>query len=357
MNKQRVWIYGPPGVGKTTTASEFANSIKFNQSVRWFDSRSKERIDNSFKKIHQELIGKIDDKIEINVILNEVFKKLNSLKTDILMVFDNVDDSNEIEIYLKNFKSNSNIKILITSRDMPKTFENAYNQIEIEAFSRTDTQTYLENLFPKRFTKDQINMIIEKISLKKQKNFLIQKIELIASFIRSSKLLGFAEILTVLGENNFETILSKILAQLEEEKHIHSAFELLTFLKYLGFENIEIILIKDLIGSERAEKSIDVLINLGFVKMNYNNIEYPSVQFHSLMKQKIQEYNRKNKKEQPIETFIDSIVSSIPNVDSIPDKSWKLANIYIPYVETILENTIIKTEKYLYYGMRNTITS
>ena len=99
--------------------------------------------------------------------------------------------------YLKNFKSNSNIKILITSRDMPKTFENAYNQIEIEAFSRTDTHTYLENLFPKRFTKDQINMIIEKISLKKQKNFLIQKIELIASFIRSSKLLGFAEILTV----------------------------------------------------------------------------------------------------------------------------------------------------------------
>ena len=116
-------------------------------------------------------------------------------------------------------------------------------------------------------------------------------------------------------------------------------------------------MIKDLIGSEHVEKSIDVLINLGIAKMNYNNIEYPSIQFHSLMKQEIQEYVRINKKEQPIETFIDSIVSSIPNVDSIPDKSWKLANIYIPYVETILENTIIKTEKYLYYGMRNTITS
>ena len=79
--------------------------------------------------------------------------------------------------------------------------------------------------------------------------------------------------------------------------------------------------------------------------MNYNNIEYPSIQFYSLMNQEIQDFVRINKKDQPIELFIDSIVSSIPNGDSIPDKNWKLANIFIPYVEAILENKIIKTEK------------
>ena len=55
--------------------------------------------------------------------------------------------------------------------------------------------------------------------------------------------------------------------------------------------------------------------------MNYNNIEYPSIQFYSLMNQEIQDFVRINKKDQPIELFIDSIVSSIPNGDSIPDKN------------------------------------
>jgi hypothetical protein len=88
----------------------------------------------------------------------------------------------------------------------------------------------------------------------------------------------------------------------------------------LKFENIEIELIKDLIGFEKTEKSVDALINLGIVKTNYNNPDYPSIQFHSLRKQKIQHYIEINRKEQPIELFINLIVSSIANVDSIPDK-------------------------------------
>jgi MoxR-like ATPase len=59
-NKQRVCIYGPPGIGKTTTASEFANLVKSNQVVRWFDARTKERIENSFKNIYELFIGETD---------------------------------------------------------------------------------------------------------------------------------------------------------------------------------------------------------------------------------------------------------------------------------------------------------
>jgi acyl-[acyl carrier protein]--UDP-N-acetylglucosamine O-acyltransferase len=85
-NKQRVWIYGPPGIGKTTTVSEFANLVKSNQVVRWFDARTKERIENSFKNIYELLIGETDG-LEINLILNSVFLRLNSLKNEMLFIF------------------------------------------------------------------------------------------------------------------------------------------------------------------------------------------------------------------------------------------------------------------------------
>ena len=132
--KQRVWIYGPPGVGKTTTASEFANSVKLTQEVRWFDAKTTERIEKSFKNIHEKFIGKTAD-LEMKLILNSVFQRINSLKNEMLFIFDNVTDSNEIDKYLNALRSNSNIKFLITSRDQPKTFENEYNQIEIEALT------------------------------------------------------------------------------------------------------------------------------------------------------------------------------------------------------------------------------
>ncbi len=125
--------------------------------------------------------------------------------------------------------------------------------------------------------------------------------------------------------------------ELEKEKEIHSAFELLKFLKYLKFENIEIILIRDIIGLEKTEKSVDALINLGKVKMNYKNPDYPSLQFHSLMKQEIEHYIEINRMEQPKELFINLIISSIPNVHSIPDKKWKLADIYVHLLNIFLQ--------------------
>jgi hypothetical protein len=42
-------------------------------------------------------------------------------------------------------------------------------------------------VFVERFTKNQINKIIEKICIGNQNYFLIQKIELIASFIKNKK--------------------------------------------------------------------------------------------------------------------------------------------------------------------------
>jgi tetratricopeptide (TPR) repeat protein len=214
-----------------------------------------------------------------------------------------------------------------------------------EAFTRKDVEIYFVNVFLNRFTKDQINQIIEEIFRRDQNKFLIQKIELSALFIRNKKLLDFDKLLSVLRKNIFETILTQILLELEEEKEIHSAFEILKFLKYLKFENIEIVLIKDIVGTEKTEKSVDALINLGIVKMNYNNPDYPSIQFHSLMKQEIENYIERNKKQQPIDLFIDLLVLSIPNVGSIPDKKWKMADIYVPYVEYILQITNIKTQQ------------
>ena len=71
MIKQILWVYGPPGVWKTTNAREFANKVKFSQIVRWCDARSEKRIENSFKKIFEEFIGKTDG-LEMRLILNSV---------------------------------------------------------------------------------------------------------------------------------------------------------------------------------------------------------------------------------------------------------------------------------------------
>jgi hypothetical protein len=102
--------------------------------------------------------------------------------------------------------------------------------------------------------------------------------------------------------------------ELEQEKEIHSAFELLKFLKYLKFENIEMVIIQDILGSEKTEKSVYALITLGIVKLNYNYPDCPSIQFDSLMKQELENYIEMTKMEQPIELLIDLIILSIPKL-------------------------------------------
>ena len=86
----KIVLYGPPGIGKTSNASQYAYSTR-DTIVRWINANSKPDIENSIYNIFKEFHPQSEEN-ETGRIAKIVIKKFNNLKTQLLLVFDNVSD-------------------------------------------------------------------------------------------------------------------------------------------------------------------------------------------------------------------------------------------------------------------------
>ncbi|MGD0466299.1 MAG: tetratricopeptide repeat protein [Gammaproteobacteria bacterium] len=152
-----VIIAGQGGIGKSSCAIEYGKQHKRNKIVRYLNAESTTKIDQQYRELAQELNINVEQQPR-NVVMQLVNNKLNTLSTEILFIFDNVDQYDDAKEYLINMPMN--IKAIITTRQ-PMLIANKPH-IAIEEFNNEEAEEYLKNSLQKRcLTNDFIHKLIK----------------------------------------------------------------------------------------------------------------------------------------------------------------------------------------------------
>jgi tetratricopeptide (TPR) repeat protein/DNA-binding CsgD family transcriptional regulator len=138
-------INGRAGIGKSSCAIEYGKRHKPNKLVRYFNAAFATKINQQYRELAQELNITVDQQPN-NVVMQLVNNKLSSLATDILFIFDNVDQYDDIKEYLANLPTN--IRVIITTR-LPQLIVSKIH-IPLEEFSSEEAIQYLRNSLQNR---------------------------------------------------------------------------------------------------------------------------------------------------------------------------------------------------------------
>lgn len=122
-NKAKIAIIGPPGIGKTQLAKEFAIRNQDNyQIVWWFDC--KKNLEEQYAEFARELNKKLDSNLRLDIgelgsseLVDSIKNILSTIKVDWLLVFDDVQDKDIIKKHIPEKHNSEKFKghILITS--------------------------------------------------------------------------------------------------------------------------------------------------------------------------------------------------------------------------------------------------
>lgn len=154
-----VIITGQGGIGKSSCAIEYGKVLKRNQIVRYLNAESTTKIDQQYRDLAQELNIKVEKQPK-NVIRQLVNNKLNTLSTEILFIFDNIDQYDDTKEYLINLPAN--IKAIITTRQ-PMLIANKPH-IALAEFSNEEAVQYLKSSLQNRnFNKEFIHKLVKNI--------------------------------------------------------------------------------------------------------------------------------------------------------------------------------------------------
>jgi DNA-binding CsgD family transcriptional regulator/shikimate kinase len=100
-----VIITGQGGVGKSSCAIEYGKQHKLNKIVRYLNAESTTKIEQQYRELAQELNINVEQQPR-NVVMQLVNNKLNTLSTEILFIFDNIDQYDDAKEYLINMPIN-----------------------------------------------------------------------------------------------------------------------------------------------------------------------------------------------------------------------------------------------------------
>ena len=258
--KQLVAISAFGGTGKSTLALEYCHRLIKKDSnatkIRWFNAASSFQLEYDFKEL-AELFEINTEKAELVRIIRVIFKKLEELKTDVLLVFDNVESYDDIKKFVEIVPRN--VKILITTRDNLVNVK--IDKIELEAFTLEEIIEFIQKNIDQdlKLNEDNISNIIE-LSKSTEENFnhfLPIKIELIVSYFNAYS-----------GNKNVDELLNNIV----NAKYLDQKIEarLLANLKLENGFAFKLLRICALLNPDFIEKKL--LFNL-YESLIYNELE------------------------------------------------------------------------------------
>lgn len=145
-HNQFVILSGRSGIGKTTCALEFARRRSEGRLAIYFDADAQEKISHQYLSILSMLnvnTSNLSKDSEIRF-MNNIYKEYNN---EILLVFDNVEEYNDIRNYISSLPAN--VKVIITTTQ-PELVDNV-PQVRLAHFSYDEASKYLHS-FLKRDT-------------------------------------------------------------------------------------------------------------------------------------------------------------------------------------------------------------
>ena len=291
--EQVVSLYSPPGHGKSSLAYEYAKSVK-SSSVAWLTSDSLESLDIACRN-YAELLNIKSMGLNLNSVIGQLKTFFKTQKTNVLVVFDNLNRYEYIKSFIENLSSN--FKILITT-----TAESVYNSIyviNLNGFNQIDLIAFIENHIRDRVNEEQIDKI-KKISSSNGEIVPI-KLERFIYYLKYNSAVGLNKLLNELIQNDADKNDPYLFTLLNLKMNHSHAFSILQFCSFLKFDFIPYSLIEYLNEHYIFKRSnldlklnLEALESLAFMnRVNKNN--EPGYKMHQSLQEQVRNYAENNK--------------------------------------------------------------
>jgi hypothetical protein len=270
-------LHGLPGVGKTSCAIEYVLGRFHNELIKQyfvFYADEMYKIRDDISRYCKELnLCKDTDDFETKMIK---FKELIAKSRDIILIFDNVENFDDL-INLIDYEE-LNKPTIITSRHVKDEYY--AKSIEIYPLSVIDTKKYFKKLLP-NLSDVELNTIIDHI--KHGDNCLTYKAVLTAGYLKNNPSLTVEKLIT---QNFKDSYFSGIISRIDSESN--DAIRILKFLSYLHPDEIsKKILEKVITDDTRLNIALQILCNYNLCKIVNPNSGQFGISVHRLLQNDI----------------------------------------------------------------------
>lgn len=288
LTEQFVWLQGPPGMGKTTLALNFAESIEKHFNRRWINSESpmtiKEEMLEMAKEIgfSQNAKTKIDLRISSEILVSEISNFIRKHYTEkFFFIFDNLNelDDDIINIFI-TLKKNYNLKFLLTTRNnllhSKADFIHKNNKIEVSYFSKNEQTIYwekcLEKYIDSEMNKKDINLLLSNFPclMEKVRPYQINMMRIsLISFKENDVLLRVKEYFEKLCSKTSEFRLADPLLNYLMKSESKVSWQIIQYSAFLNSDFIDIKIIEQVLNVSRynLSQSISFLERLGLLSL------------------------------------------------------------------------------------------
>ena len=335
-------LYGPPGIGKTSNALEYAykmQELKSNWNPQWFNANSKGEFFNNLRGIHNLLNQKtIEEKeIDFDYLVKFMKKQFNLYKeTSFLVVLDNLIDVEWIESFLVNMPEN--VHVLITSRNKNvlskiKLLDIKAQKLEIKYFTKENAKFFFDrniNRELREFNGEEIALLEGYFS---ELDVLPYDLNLLVSVLNENQLLdvtSFFERDKKLCEKIFDSLYKVI------EKQSEKAWQALEYISLIDCLNIPTFLLMKLVDIqgklEFHEMILDILQKNGLIEVYKIRSEiYLRVHNRTQSLVKIIIDNKSLNTAEIESKLIEILCEEMPKANEYPDDSWTKTMFLLPH--------------------------
>ena len=338
LNKENIAIIaGRAGIGKSSCAIEYGKRNR-NILVHYFDADQQQKIEQQYRKLANSMDLNVDQQSN-DFVIRLVNNKLGSLKTKILFIFDNVDRSEDINVYMVNLPTN--VQVIITTRN-PNLIANK-RSIVLEEFNSDEVKQYLKSSLPNRsFSEALFNNIVDNIGT------LPYDIKCIASYLLDHPSIDPNIVSNDIGKKIKGKLFQEFAVGDEPLKqHI---WKILQYTAFLDPDFIDIAIINILLPQD-PELSLTALKKIGslsLISMINNQFDQAGFKIHRKLQDNIQaliknhpEYSMS--KQIIVDTLLKRLDQTFTTLTFQRTDNWQAAISLQPHVEKLLNADSIQT--------------